>query len=48
MSPLYDPTASPVTSKGMLAERVLALEGKVIGLLDISKSKGNFFLDRLI
>lgn len=29
------------------AVRLSGLEGKTIGLLDISKAKGNFFLDRL-
>ena len=47
MTKLYDPTAAPSSRTARLAERVPDLQGKVIGLLDISKAKGNFFLDRL-
>jgi hypothetical protein len=47
MSKLYDPTAAPASSATPLAARVPDLNGKVIGMLDISKPKGNFFLDHL-
>ena len=47
MAKLYDPTASPTTQKTPLAPRVADLNGKVIGMLDISKPKGIHFLDRL-
>jgi hypothetical protein len=47
MAKLYDPTAAPSNGVAALAERVPDLNGKVIGLLDISKAKGNFFLDRV-
>lgn len=47
MATLYDPTAAPTTRAQSLAERVSDLHGKVIGMLDISKPKGNMFLDRL-
>ncbi|MEE8292469.1 MAG: hypothetical protein V3R80_13400 [Candidatus Tectomicrobia bacterium] len=47
MTKLYDPTAAPTSSATPLAARVPNLHGKVIGMLDISKPKGNFFLDRL-
>ncbi len=47
MAKLYNPTAAPVQASASLAARVPDLRGKTIGLLDISKAKGNFFLDRL-
>ncbi len=47
MAKLYNPTAAPVHSTVSLAARVSDLQGKTIGLLDISKAKGDFFLDRL-
>ena len=47
MAKLYNPTAAPVQASTSLAVRVPDLRGKTIGLLDISKAKGNFFLDRL-
>ena len=47
MAKLYNPTATPVQASASLAARVPDLRGKTIGLLDISKAKGNFFLDRL-
>lgn len=47
MVKLYDPTASPTRSTTSLAPRVADLNDKVIGMLDISKPKGNLFLDRL-
>ena len=47
MTTLYDPTAKPSVGAAALAARVPELRGKVIGMLDISKSKGTFFLDRI-
>jgi hypothetical protein len=47
MSKMYDPTASPTSSVTPLAARVADLNDKVIGMLDISKPKGNLFLDRI-
>ena len=47
MAKLYDPTAAPTAQKTPLAQRVPDLNGKVIGMLDISKPKGIYFLDRL-
>ena len=47
MARLYDPTASTRPSATPLAARVADLNDKVIGMLDISKPKGNVFLDRL-
>jgi len=47
MTKLYDPTVTPANNAATLAARGPDLQGKVIGLLDISKAKGNVFLDRL-
>lgn len=47
MTKLYDPTASPSRTDASLATRLPDLRGKTVGLLDISKAKGNFFLDRV-
>ena len=47
MARLYDPTASTTPRATPLAARVSDLNDKVIGMLDISKPKGNVFLDRL-
>ncbi len=47
MTKLYDPTATPVADAASLAARLPDLRGKVVGLLDISKSQGNHFLDRI-
>ncbi len=47
MTKLYDPTASPASNTEPLASRVADLNGKVIGMLYISKPKGNLFLDRI-
>lgn len=47
MTILMDPTSerSPETRQPM--PRPASLEGKTVGLLDISKPRGNIFLDRL-
>jgi hypothetical protein len=42
-----DPTSERATITRTLAERPASLEGKVIGLLDIIKPRGDVFLDRL-
>ena len=47
MPKLYDPTAAPKQAAAALAARLPDLRDKTVGLLDISKAKGNFFLDRV-
>ena len=47
MPKLYDPTAAPKQAAATLAARLPDLRDKTVGLLDISKAKGNFFLDRV-
>ena len=42
-----DPTSERTAITRTLAERPGSLEGKVIGLLDIIKPRGDVFLDRL-
>ena len=42
-----DPTSERTTITRTLAERPSSLDGKVVGLLDITKPRGNVFLDRL-
>jgi hypothetical protein len=42
-----DPTNEQAAISRTLAERPASLEGKVIGLLDIIKPRGDVFLDRL-
>jgi hypothetical protein len=42
-----DPTSERAAIARSLAERPASLAGKVIGLLDIRKPRGNVFLDRL-
>jgi hypothetical protein len=44
---LLDPTNERVTATRMLTERPLALDGLTVGLLDISKPRGDVFLDHL-
>jgi hypothetical protein len=44
---ILDPTSERSPTGRPLAARLDALDGKVIGLLDISKPRGNVFLDRL-
>jgi hypothetical protein len=44
---LLDPTAERRPAARPLAERLETIEGVTIGLLDISKPRGNVFLDRL-
>jgi len=44
---LLDPTSEVEPSGRSLVPRKTSLEGLTIGLLDISKPRGNVFLDRL-
>jgi hypothetical protein len=47
MTILLDPTSERVPSERPRPERLPALEGRTIGLLDIAKMRGDVFLDRL-
>ena len=44
---LLDPTGERSTAQRQRLPRLTSLEGKRIGLLDISKPRGDRFLDRL-
>lgn len=44
---LLDPTSERESSTRPLAKRPASLEGKTVGLLDISKPRGDVFLDRV-
>jgi hypothetical protein len=44
---LIDPRAESTRERRQPAKRLSTLEGKTIGLLDISKPGGNIFLDHL-
>jgi hypothetical protein len=44
---LIDPTSEREATTRPRAERPQSLEGKTVGLLDISKPRGKEFLDRL-
>lgn len=44
---LFDPTDKVERAPKVFAPRLDTLAGKTVGLLDISKSKGVFFLDRV-
>jgi hypothetical protein len=44
---LLDPTSERVPQARLRAARPPSLAGKIIGLLDISKARGDVFLDRL-
>ena len=44
---LLDPTAENAPAQRARLPRPDSLEGKVVGLLDISKPRGNVFLDRI-
>ena len=44
---LLDPTAERSPAKRKRLARPKSLEGMTIGLLDISKARGNVFLDRI-
>ncbi|MFC1491076.1 hypothetical protein ACFLQ0_00600 [Nitrospinota bacterium] len=45
MAVIFDPTAPPRPRLERMAARPASLEGKVIGLLDIGKPKGDLFLE---
>ncbi len=47
MTVVLDPTAGRVAEGLQPAERTSTLEGKVVALLDISKPRGDIFLDQL-
>jgi len=42
-----DPTSERAATKRPRAPRLASLEGRLVGLLDISKPRGDVFLDRL-
>ena len=44
---VLDPTSERAATTRPRAERPESLAGKIVGLLDISKARGNVFLDRL-
>ena len=44
---VLDPTGELVTAERALVDRPASLEGKTVGLLDITKPRGDVFLDRL-
>ena len=44
---ILDPTGEQQPSPSALTERPASLDGRVIGLLDITKARGDVFLDRL-
>ncbi len=44
---VLDPTSERSVAERALLERPTSLDGKVVGLLDISKPRGNVFLDRV-
>lgn len=44
---LLDPTAERAPAVRPLIARPASLEGLTVGILDISKARGNVFLDRL-
>ena len=44
---ILDPTGGEALNSGSLAPRLSSLQGKVAVLLDISKPKGQDFLDRI-
>ncbi|GAC1339989.1 MAG: hypothetical protein NVS2B9_07130 [Myxococcales bacterium] len=47
MSLLLDPTSERTLATRARVPRLASLTGKVVGLLDISKARGDVFLDRL-
>jgi hypothetical protein len=44
---VLDPTGELETVERTLTERPTSLEGKTVGLLDITKARGDVFLNRL-
>jgi hypothetical protein len=47
MTIILDPTAERTVAERTLLDRPASLAGRTVGLLDISKPRGNVFLDRL-
>lgn len=47
MSTVLDPTSERQVAQRQRLERPASLAGKVVGLLDISKPRGDVFLDHL-
>jgi hypothetical protein len=47
MSIVLDPSGERTVAERALLARPPSLEGRVVGLLDISKPRGNVFLDRI-
>jgi len=47
MTIVLDPTGEQIPAERALRQRPASIEGRTIGLLDISKPRGNIFLDRL-
>ena len=47
MRVVLDPTSERAPASRQRLDRPVSLEGKRIGLLDISKARGDVFLDRL-
>lgn len=47
MTTVLDPTAEAAPAERTLLERPTSIEGLTIGLLDISKPRGDVFLDQL-
>jgi hypothetical protein len=44
---ILDPTGEQHPVRTALNERPPSLDGRIVGLLDITKARGNIFLDRL-
>ena len=47
MTVLLDPTSEHQPSERPLSPRLRSLDGAIVGLLDISKPRGDVFLDRI-
>lgn len=47
MSTVLDPTSERTVAERARLDRPASLDGKVVGLLDISKPRGDVFLDRV-
>ena len=47
MTIILDPTAETTSANRLRAPRPDSLAGRTVGLLDISKPRGNVFLDRI-
>ena len=47
MNPVLDPTSEREVAARARLDRPTSLQGKVVGLLDITKPRGDVFLDRV-